>query len=275
MSKNKECCKCVLAGKKFRNKDGELKKIIEPGNYGIIMIDSVTQLVPLEMVHKAIDENTRLAALAAVMSTGLKKVVSAMSLVQSKTILFFVNQTRANIGQMFGKKLVRTGGNALPFYDTIALNIWKVGKSEERDEKGKIFAHQVAIKFEKNKAGQLPAEPIVFRLRYDGTGIDNMFELYSVAEMNGLIAKFKRKYNFIKPGTGDLIDETIENWNKKDFEEVLKQNPKIKEMIDNFIKEGAFYSNEKELLKDGEEDKKEEKKEGTRIRRKKSKSKND
>lgn len=255
----------AILGDVEMDKEGNIKKINKPGNFGVIMIDSVTQLVPLEVVHKAIDESTRLASLAAVMSTGLKKVVSAMSTVQSKTILFFVNQTRANIGQLFGNKEVRTGGNALPFYDTIAMRVAKVNKSEERDNKGKIFAHQVKLKIEKNKAGQIPADPIVFRLRYDGTGIDTDFELFNVAEMNGLVdhdLEKKRSFNFFKPETDELIDSSIEPFKKDDFSDVLKNHPKIKEMIMKFIKEGSFYSSD--IKEEGEEEEVEKKK----IRRK-------
>jgi len=224
------------------DKDGKVKRIIKPGNFAIIMIDSVTQLTPLEMVHKAMDAKSRMAALASVMSHGLKKVVSAMSLTQSKTILFFINQTRANPNAMFGNPEVRTGGNALPFYDTIAFRVSKIKKSEERDERSKIFAHQVKIKFEKNKAGQLPANPIIFKLRYDGTGIDNSFELFTVAEMNNLTVKFGRKMNFVKQGTETRLDSSIEDFRPEEFNDVIASHPKIKEQIINYIKQGSFYT---------------------------------
>jgi len=232
----------AIVGKVELDKEGSVRRVIQPGNFGVILIDSVTQLVPLEMVHKSMEDKTRMAMLASVMSHGLKKVVSAMSLAKSKTILIFINQTRANIGKMFGNKETRTGGTALPFYDTIALRVAKVWGSEERDEKGRIFAHQVKLKFEKNKAGQLPANPILFRLRYDGTGIDNDHELFSVAELNGLIQKFKRKYNFVKPGTDELLKESLESFPKEDFAKVIKANPDIEKMIMDFIEQGSFYS---------------------------------
>jgi len=227
------------------DKDGNVKRVVKAGNFGVILVDSVTQLTPLEMIHKSMDEKSRMAALAAVMSHGLKKVVSAMSTANSKTIIIFVNQTRANPNAMFGNPETRTGGNALPFYDTIAVRVSKVKKSEERDEKGKIFAHQVKVKFEKNKAGQIPANPIIFRLRYDGTGIDNDYELCSVAEMNKLLQETKRgKCNFFKPGTDELLNDKIEDFKKEEFGTVIKANPQVKDMIMNFVKEGSFYASD-------------------------------
>jgi hypothetical protein len=71
------------------------------------------------------------------------------------------------------------------------------------------------IKFVKNKAGGLPADPIIIRICYDGTGIDQDAELASVAEMNGIMKEFKRgKFNFVQPGTETLFDGTIEDFKK-------------------------------------------------------------
>jgi len=233
------------------NSDGEVEKVITPGNFGIIMVDSVSQLVPLEMIHKGMDESQRMASVAAMMSKGLKKVLSAMVTANSKTILIFINQTRMNPNAKFGANPEsRTGGTALPFYNTISYRVSKIWKTEERDESGKIFAHQAKIKFDKNKAGGLPADPIVIRIRYDGTGIDQDGELMSVAELNGFVKKFKRGlYNFAKPGTDEVFDESIEHFKKEDFRDVIESNPHIKEVIYKFIKEGKFYS-DKEIVED-------------------------
>lgn len=229
------------------NADGQVTKIIKPGNFGIIMVDSVTQLVPLEMIHKGMNESQRMAAVAALMSRGLKKVLSAMVLANSKTIIIFINQTRMNPQAKYGANPeTRTGGTALPFYDTISFRVAKIRKTEERDSAGKIFAHQAKIKFDKNKAGGLPADPIVIRIKYDGTGIDQDAELFSVAEMNGLVKEFKRaKYNFTSPDSTEVLDDSIDFFKKDNFKTVLEENPKMKEMIWRYIREGKFYTGSK------------------------------
>jgi len=143
---------------------------------------------------------------------------------------------------MFGNPETRTGGNALPFYDTITIRVAKVWESEQRDEKGKIISHRTRIKFEKNKAGSLPADPIEFKINYDGGGIDNDDEMFGVAELNGIVAKVKRGYyNVVKPGTDELFDENIKNFRKKEFPEVIEANNHVKEMIQKFIADGEFY----------------------------------
>ena len=237
------------------NADGQVTKVVKPGNFGVIMVDSVTQLVPLELIHKGMDESTRMASVAAMMSKGLKKILSAMIVANSKTIIFFINQTRMNPQAKYGANPEsRTGGTALPFYNTISFRVSKVSKSEERDSSGRIFAHQAKIKFNKNKAGGLPADPIIIRIVYNGTGIDQDAELMLVAEMNGLIKEIKRgKYNFVKLGTDELFDSTIDNFRKDDFKSVLEKHVDLKKMIYNFIKEGKFYIT-KDVVEDNPEE---------------------
>lgn len=237
------------------NSDGEVVKVVKPGNFGIIMVDSVTQLVPLELIHKGMDESQRMGLVAAMMSKGLKKILSAMIIANSKTIIFFINQTRINpqAVKLHMNPESRTGGTALPFYNTISFRVSKVSKSEERDERGRIFAHQAKVKFDKNKAGGLPADPIIIRIRYDGTGIDQDAELMSVAELNGIVKEFKKgKFNFAKPGTDELLDESIENFKRDDFKTVLDQHPEMKKVIYKFIQEGKFYVT-KEIEEDNPE----------------------
>ncbi|MDD5650309.1 MAG: hypothetical protein PHF86_07835 [Candidatus Nanoarchaeia archaeon] len=238
------------------NADGEVTKVVTPGNFGIIMVDSVTQLVPLEMIHKGMDESQRMASVAAMMSKGLKKILSAMVLANSKTILIFINQTRMNPQARHGTNPEsRTGGTALPFYDTISYRVSKIRKTEERDASGKIFAHQAKVKFDKNKAGSLPADPIIIRICYDGTGIDQDGELMYVAEMNGFVKEFKRgKYNFAKLGSEDeLYDESIEYFKKDDFKTVINEHPEMKKVIWDLIKEGKFYAVDSKIEEDNPE----------------------
>jgi len=255
----------LILGDVELDKDGNVKKIIKPGNLGIVMLDSVTTMCPAELMNKEMQQSKRIAALAAVMSEGLRKISSSMSKVKhvgdgNIGIFFFINQIRTNPNQMFGNPETRTGGKALAFYDTLTLKVAKVRNSEERDSKGRIIGHKVKIKFEKNKVGQIPENPLVFKLLYNGTGVDNDFEMFSVAEMNGLIAKgemaktrsseerkIKRgRWNFILPRenedeTAILLDESIEDFKEEDFSDVLAANPKIKEKIIKLIDSGEFF----------------------------------
>lgn len=231
----------VLGKAEIDKKSGEVIRVLEPGNYAIIGIDSVTQLVSLVDASKGMEESRQRGTQASAIGLGLKKVASAMarSDVNCETILFFINQLRKNPNQRFGNPEYRTGGNALPFYDTIAFKVAKVWDSEVRDDNGDIVSHQVKVTFEKNKAGSLPAEAIVFTLMHDGSGVNNEEELFDVALQNGLMKEFEvtkkdgkvvTRYNFVDE-QGEKLDDDIKDFAKRSFDSVLSEHPEIDSKI--------------------------------------------
>jgi len=149
----------------------------------------------------------------------------------------------------------RTGGNALPFYDTIAFKVAKIYKSEERDENGEIVSHGVKITFEKNKAGSMPEEAVCFTLMHDGSGVNNESEFFDVALINGLLkeieeeknGKIRLRYNFFDPKTGERLYDDITDFTKKKFNELLESRPEIKEQIYAFIKDRKIFKNKDEV----------------------------
>lgn len=243
--------KCVTAilGEAEYNEKGQPVEIIKPGNFSIIVVDSVSQLTPLVEFQAGMDESTRQAAQAAAIGKGLRKLLSAMQLVNSKTIVFFINQVRsAPMTMGKGPAEGRSGGNALRFYATLICKVKKNTQSVVRDkESGKIVSHDVYVTIEKNKAGQLPSAPISFTLKYDGTGVDNETELFDVALQNNVIDGSVGWYYFInKDGSRD---EKIGKFRRAKgergaayFEKVLNENPKRREQIYKAIKEGNIYS---------------------------------
>jgi recombination protein RecA len=241
----------VLGKAEVEKKTGEVIKVIEPGNYSIIGIDSVTQLVSIIDASKGMEESRQRGTQASAIGLGLKKVASAMarSDVNSDTILFFINQLRKNPNKSFGNPEYRTGGNALPFYDTLALKVAKVWDSDERDDNGEILSHQVKVTFEKNKAGSLPEEAIVFTLMHDGSGVNNEEELFDVALQNGLLKEYevtKRdgkvvlRYNFVDE-KGEKLDEDMKDFAKRSFDSVLAEHPDIDSKIRALMAERKIF----------------------------------
>lgn len=242
----------ILGKHEVDKKSGEVLKVHEPGNYAIIGIDSVTQLVSIVDASKGMEETRQRGTQASAIGLGLKKVSSAMarSDVDSKTILYFINQLRKNPNAMFGNPEYRTGGNALPFYDTIAFKVAKIWKSEERDDNGEILSHGVKVTFEKNKAGSLPENAITFTLMHDGTGVNNEQEFFDVALINGVLKEFevvgKRdkvaiRYNFFDPSTGEKLDDEIKDFAKRSFYSILEKHPTIEDQLKELIAERKIF----------------------------------
>jgi recombination protein RecA len=241
----------ILGKYEVDKKTGEVIKVHEPGNYAIIGVDSVTQLVSSVDATKGMEESRQRGSQASAIGLGLKKVCSAMarSDVDSNTILFFINQLRKNPNKSFGNPEYRTGGNALPFYDTLAFRVAKIWKGEERNEAGEIVSHQVAVTFEKNKAGGLPADAIVFTLMHDGTGVNNQEERFDVALQNNLIKEYEVakkdgtvviRYNFVDED-GEKIDDDIKDFAKRSFDSVLANHPDIDKKIKAFMADGKIF----------------------------------
>lgn len=243
----------ILGDHEIDAKTGNVVRVSQPGNYAIIGFDSVTQLVSKVDASKGMEETRQRGTQASAIGLGLKKVSSAMarSDVDSKTIMFFINQLRKNPNAKFmANPEYRTGGNALPFYDTIALKVAKVWKSEVRDENGNILSHGVKVTFEKNKAGSTPQDAICFTLMHDGTGVNNEQELFDVALMNGILQKYEIpkddkiviRYNFVNPENGKKMDDSIKDFSKKKFDLILDERPELKEKIEALIRDGKFFT---------------------------------
>jgi recombination protein RecA len=94
----------------------------------LVVFDSVAAALPQQEQKKRMHgESVQPARLAAAMSTGLRKLTSA----NKKTAILFINQTRINVGIMFGNPEAVPGGKALPFYASYRVALRKAGKVTE------------------------------------------------------------------------------------------------------------------------------------------------
>lgn len=103
--------------------------LVSSGSIDLIAWDSVAGTTPrTEAEHmESGDKSVQPGRLAALMSRGLRKIVTA----NKDTALVFTNQTRMNIGITYGSPETTPGGKALPFYASLRLNLRKAGKVEE------------------------------------------------------------------------------------------------------------------------------------------------
>lgn len=261
-------CMAIIGTAEY-DSDGQITKIVEPGNFSVIMVDSVSQLVPADEIEKEIDASQRQAAQAAAIGKGLRRLVSAMTRVNSKTIIIFINQIRMAPGTLFKNPEYRTGGNSLKFYEAISLHVTKVSKSDKYDTSGKAISHRVQIKPEKLKTTSRSQKAIEFTLRYDGTGIDTDLELFDVGINNGLIASAGAWYFFTDKNGKE--DKNFGRFQQAKIKSIFEKYPDKKTEFMEFLKMGKIYANpltEEELeeiyeeaeLKIEEEEKKKKKK---------------
>ena len=228
---------------------GRIEKIINPGNFSIIVVDSVSQLTSSTEFNASMDDSIRTGSQAAAIGKGLRKLLSAMQLVNSRTIIFFINQIRMAPGVMFGNPEQRPGGNALKFYATIIARVTKIPKSVVRNEKGKIVSHDIQVKFEKNKAGELVEKPVQFKLLYNGTGVDNESELFDIAMSNGMLDTSGSGWFWFVDKNG-IKQEEYGKFRKEDngkdecFLDVINEHQNKKDEILKYCLDGNIFDEE-------------------------------
>ncbi len=158
-----------------------VQTLLETEQFGIIVVDSVAALITeQELGGKIGDANV--APLARLMSEFLRRIAGLSR--KSKTIVFFINQLRDNIGFGYGSKEVTPGGRALKFYATLRLDIRIREKIKDVVD---IVGNVVRVKVVKNKVAP-PFRVCDFNLIF-GKGIDILQELIDEGLDKGAIIK--------------------------------------------------------------------------------------
>ena len=93
----------------------------------LIVIDSITSLVPKGSYDRPLMDNERQAALAGLMSRASKKLNAALP---KNTALLWLSQTRTNIGMSYGPTQEASGGKSIGFYSSVMINMAKIGKEQ-------------------------------------------------------------------------------------------------------------------------------------------------
>ncbi|MEM5875708.1 MAG: recombinase RecA, partial [Candidatus Aenigmatarchaeota archaeon] len=122
-----------------------VEKLVKSGIFDVIVVDSVAALVPRAELEGEIGDQY-IGLQARLMSQALRKLTGIIS--KTRTILIFINQTRAMIGGMVPGQETTTGGKALKFYASVRIELKKVGQIEKGDE---IIGVKIKARVVKNK----------------------------------------------------------------------------------------------------------------------------
>lgn len=158
------------------------------GAVDLIVIDSVAALSPRSEYEESIDKQ-QMAPLARVMSKGLRKIITASN--RNNCAIIFLNQTRDNVGVMFGSKTTTSGGKALRFYASQRIQVIKTGVEKEGDE---VIGTKVKFKCVKNKVAP-PFGESTSVLTF-AKGINLAAEALVLGEELGVLKKEGRTYYY-------------------------------------------------------------------------------
>lgn len=189
-----------------------IERLTESNVVDIIVVDSVSAMVPREVYNKSADERS-MARLAQLMSSRIPLIVQKAS--HSGTIVVFINQLRSTMSP-YGNPETTSGGKALAYFASQRVNIRRI-------EKIKDVGTKVKVKGEKNKVGQpyLEGETI---LTFE-SGLSVPQEIITTAPNYGVIERpTNRKYVYVR--TGELIGDS-----KPNALERLENDPELVKQI--------------------------------------------
>jgi recombination protein RecA len=196
-----------------------VEKLIRSGLFDLIIVDSVAALVPRAELEGEVGDQF-IGLQARMMSQALRKLTGIIS--KTRTVLIFINQTRAMIGGMVPGQETTPGGKALKFYASVRIELKRVSQIKKGEE---IIGNKIKAKIVKNKVAP-PFKTAEFDIYYD-EGISYEADLINLGERLGVIKKSGNSYFF---------EETKLGGSFQSAREFLKQNPEISKKIFEKIK---------------------------------------
>ncbi|BCX15435.1 MAG: DNA recombination/repair protein RecA [Candidatus Parcubacteria bacterium] len=191
-----------------------VEKLVKSGLFDLIIVDSVAALVPRAELEGEIGDQF-IGLQARMLSQALRKLTGIIS--KTRTIVIFINQTRAMIGGMIPGQETTTGGKALKFYASIRIELKRITQIKRGDE---IIGNKIRAKIVKNKVA--PPFKVAELDIYYSEGISYEADLINLGEKLKIIEKSGNSYIFQGTKLGGSFQAA---------REFLKENPEVAKKI--------------------------------------------
>jgi recombination protein RecA len=228
-----------------------LRGLVASGEFNMIVVNSVAGLAPKIEIEGDM-EKANVAVTARLLSK-LFRVITG-SAYKNKTTLLFINQTRTNVGVMFGDPTTTSGGKALAFYASQRINMRKV-KLQAADPISEDQGLKITSKVVKNRlANRNPYTKCDYYAIY-GEGIDAVSEMPDILEREGLLRKSGAWY-YWEDVNGKVINlDGLECKfrSRTALVEALKGNAKLKEEFEKMLDQALFSGKAKATSMTAEE----------------------
>lgn len=166
-----------------------LERLTATNEYDIIVLDSTAALLPKAEMEEEVGKQF-MALQARMMSQALRKLTPIVG--KTKTVVIFINQTRQNVGVMYGNPTTTPGGEALKFYSSVRLNVRRLGGSDIKEGK-EVLGHVINISVVKNKVAP-PLKNAELTFIY-GKGIDTVKDMLEYALNKGVLTVTGHTYS--------------------------------------------------------------------------------
>lgn len=166
-------------------------RLIATGAYSVIVIDSVSALVPKSEIEKEMGESS-MGKQALLMSQACRKLTPLAK--KTNTLVIFINQIRNAIGN-YGNPEVLSGGLALRFYASVRLDVRRsTTKDNSVFDGDQAVGNLTKVKVIKSKVSP-PFKSCEFNIIY-GQGTDKISEIISIANDLEILRKWGKTITF-------------------------------------------------------------------------------
>lgn len=194
-------------------KNGELVKgLVESGLYGVIVVDSVTALIPQADYDRPLDETPMVGAHARFIGRFVQSLLPLCE--ESGTIVILINQFRYGSGarpNTFIKKM--GGGESLQYYAHTILSYRKINGADGQivDSEKNIIGGKSLVSVMKNRYGK-PNQEATIPIYFMKAESDHVGEfLYRAVKSNDLkdsMTCVRKVYRYIDTETGEVLIQT-------------------------------------------------------------------
>jgi recombination protein RecA len=192
-----------------------VEALARSGKVGIIVVDSVSALVPKAELEGAVGDY-HVGLQARIMSQALRKLAGVAY--ETKTTVAFINQLREKVGVFYGNPETTSGGKALKFYASVRLDVRKV---ESLKDGSAIIGNKLRVKVVKNKVAP-PFRQAEVEFFFEG-GFSAESELIELAVLRGVLIKAGSHYAFEDKQVGHGKDKT---------RQALRDDPALRERLE-------------------------------------------
>ena len=188
-----------------------------------ILVDSLAAASTKQEMDTDFDKDGWATAKAIIISKAMRKITQMIA--RQKVALVFTNQLRQKLGVMFGDPWTTSGGKALPFHSSTRVRFKNAGQI--KDKKNNTIGIKIKGQVIKNRLGP-PMRTAEFPLYFD-KGIDNYGSWLTVMKEHKICKVGGSWYTLphIDTETGEVIKEY--KFQSKDFEDLMNENPELKE----------------------------------------------
>ena len=200
--------------------------MVESGLYGLIVVDSITALIPNDVLEKTFDQPRKIGAHATLVGALASKLTYKCG--ETNTTVILINQYRIGAGAMPGTFTRKaTGGEGLIYYDHYRFSFKKIGgaKGAVYNAEKEIIGGKSQITVEKNRYGP-PKVQVIFPIYFAKEESDPIADFFMRASARHVElikesgSKNKKKFSYV---TED--GESIESPDIKEFIKLLQTLP--------------------------------------------------